>query len=175
MNTARVDVVDSTSVFEIQRDIRDAKKSVCLADYAICLYPTLDVLYSEKRKKGTFYHNRVNILDAFKQNRLYVIDMAGTGKSGERLRQWLLDKYDSQYYVPAFCVLSIDQKAVEYVWVHEPLRGFGLGRLFVEELKPRRANDVLEQSIGFWNKMNIEYDVYRPPKVPRKRKRFTST
>lgn len=154
----------------VLNDIRIATKNVICASIAMRMLPALDVLYSERRKTYTFYVNRSQILDAFKDDRLYVIDIYGEGESGERLRNWMDDTYDTNFYLPAFCVLSKDKTTVEYLWVHAPLRGLGFGRMFIEVLKPQKAQDALKQSTGFWDKMHVEYNVYRPIKKQRRSK-----
>jgi len=165
------------------KEMEESRKLIkaCKKNVKVCkseeFWEIIDLLYEEyvHNKKG-FYCNKNLILDAFKENRLFILeceetdDMFYNDEIGSKIRKFCLP--GCGWSIPSFCILeknsvdllgdinSIDSNsvnAISLIWTFTPLRKLGLANTFIEHFNITEVDDILEESIPFWSKSNVKY------------------
>ena len=101
-----------------------------------------------------FVHNRNIILEAYKADNLYGLRVCETDKMYERGAR--IDNIfckNSWYLLPCFCIKENNKAIV--IWTHARARNMGFAKKLVTLLQIEYACNPLPNSIGFWNKCNI--------------------
>lgn len=104
--------------------------------------------------KSGFMCNKSMIVEAYKHGNLYGLRMNETNlmyKNDARAHKIFCK--DSFYLLPCFCIKD-DQEAI-ILWVHTRARLNGFGKLLIQELGIKVTRNLLHDSIGFWEKLNI--------------------
>ena len=107
--------------------------------------------------KSNFIHNKSTIVDAYKNGHLYglcVIETDQMYKRGAQKDTVFCD--GGLYMLPCFCIKENDDTAM-IIWVHSRARMKGYGKKLVQLLNIKKACPVLEESIGFWEKMSVQF------------------
>jgi len=104
----------------------------------------------------SFYGNRCDIADAFRERRLYMLTDLRRESAAPDNRLMAVDVLTPDLYiwthpctVPAFAVLD-DEGAMEMLWVRADCQGKGYGRTLVEELHVNVAAAVIPTARSFW-------------------------
>ena len=118
-----------------------------------------------------FYHNRASIVDAYKEERLFGLQVSENDAMFEdknvrlnplfmKRRSFSSIRRSISYSLPCFAV--VDDKAggkeCSMLWVAERARGHGFGSNLMAECGVTHASDVLIESTGFWTKIGFELD-----------------
>ncbi len=108
--------------------------------------------------QSSFWHNRTCILNAFRDGRLYGLNIHETdlmyerGVRGDPVFARAYHGEPSFYLLPCFCVVSAtDDKTCDMIWVHTRARRKGLGRKLVRELGIRVAREPVPEAKPFWD------------------------
>lgn len=103
---------------------------------------------------GSFFHNRDTLADAFKEGRLYTLvaqetdDMFRRGAAAEDV--FVPPGSGQLFLLPCFCMMSVDNVAVEILWTHPRARMRGLASTLVKQLGAQSVRHPLPESEGFW-------------------------
>ena len=114
-----------------------------------------------------FMHNRGTILDAYKDGTLYglrvneTLQMYNRGSSQDSIFCSSGRGY-SFHLLPCFCIKENDKAII--IWTHTRARKMGFGRKMVQLLQIKYAEYPLPESIGFWEKCNVELINFSPNK-----------
>lgn len=118
----------------------------------------MELLHREKRRKGTFWHNRSSILNRYAEHRLYVCELElDEDQRGEFDRTWLMCAGSYGGIIPSFCALD-EEGLIEFLWVHEDFRNLGVGSFYVKHFNPKKVYCVLKHATGFWTKNGISIE-----------------
>jgi len=105
-----------------------------------------------------FFNNRSTILEAYKNKNLYGLRVNETDemyKKGEIMNNIFCN--NSYYLLPCFCVKE-DNKAI-IIWTHTRARKMGFAKKLIELLKIEYAYNPLPDSINFWKKCNVKFEI----------------
>ena len=106
----------------------------------------LDHLNEERDKTNTFFHNRHDMLEAFKEGRMYTPHLIETDEVYNRLGEISPFRVDALHELASFCVVDKHVK-IEFIWTLHALRGCGYGTAFVQHFKVETVDSVLEDSV----------------------------
>jgi len=145
-----------------------------------------------------FYHNRAWIIDAYKQECLFGLQVSENYAMYEdedsrtnpifmkRRSAWPFDvdveQCDPSYSLPCFAVVDDKaggkEKECSMLWVAERARNYGFGSRMVDECKVTHALRVLPESSAFWTRLGFEADrergyeeTYVRNNMPRKKRK----
>lgn len=110
--------------------------------------------------ESRFYCNRYFIVDAFKNGHLHLLN-AYHGSKDDELHRKLNPPGVSRstgYRIPALCIVD-DDAVCQLIWVASPFRRQGLGTTLVDLLNVCSTSSQLEESRGFWEKVDLEEDL----------------
>lgn len=163
---------------ELPQVIRDAEWQVKLCG-STDFWGIMDLLVKELVANGGergFYHNREILLEAFKSNRLFVLDVL---ESDDVFQQRGLVRLhvipQTMYTLNSFCVLD-DERRIEIIWTDPRYRRMGFAAAFVDYfyhgkgsgddgVEPNAANEatkhvctILSKSQAFWTNMGFTHD-----------------
>jgi hypothetical protein len=112
----------------------------------------LDELYNDN---SGFLCNRTTILKAYKSGNLYGLRVYETDEMYKRgARKDTIFCENSWYLLPCFCIKE-NNKAI-IIWTHTKARKMGFAKKLVELLQIEYAFNPLPDSIGFWEKCNVQ-------------------
>jgi hypothetical protein len=157
----------------LRSEIALVPRSVTLAaSGGLQLRALLDLLRNEAEagdgSQNSMWHSRGALMDAYKEDRLYVqlfdteVGLERDRFSSESLcrRQLVLD--GTQFTLPAFCVLARktrdcpDRHDVEMIWSAPWIRGMGVARQFIGDLKIHAVTKILPDSRPFWEACDVK-------------------
>ena len=101
-----------------------------------------------------FFHNRNDMLEAYKNGNLYGLRVNETDSMFKRgARKDTVFCANSWYLLPCFCV-RMNTTAI-LMWTHTRARKLGFGKKLVKLLNIEYAYKPLPGSLGFWKKCGI--------------------
>ena len=91
----------------------------------------------EKSDAMNFYHNRVAVLDAFMQRRLFGLSITETDEMfNQNSMSDMLFMVEGFYDVPCFCMTAKQEPdKVDMIWVANRARGKGMKQFMMDELR----------------------------------------
>jgi len=106
-------------------------------------------------EESEFIYNRTTILEAFKEDRMYVIRGLETNKNyvseARRSPIFMWTQEGGLYTLPAFCVLTPDNKVL-IIWVSQKARRQGIGSTLLRLCKTTTpCPPILSGSEAFWS------------------------
>ena len=131
-------------------------------------------LYPTMKLPGGFYHNREWILEAYKDERLFGLqivenDAMFADKASrhdnifmKRHQSWPFGAKDGachvSYSLPCFAIVNSEAEEREcfMLWVAERARGLGFGSKLVADCGVTWADEFLPESRGFWERNNFQ-------------------
>ena len=106
--------------------------------------------------KSGFFHNRSSILDAYKNGMLYGLSIVETDSMYKRgAGNDSLFCKNSLYMLPCFCIKK-EPDCCDMLWVHTRARRLDFGSELVRLLGITKVDNVLDTSIGFWDKCGVD-------------------
>ena len=113
------------------------------------------LLYDE----SGFLCNRISLLDAWKAGELYTLQIKETEELYTQfaLRRDLADFLGStpgSLQLPVLCWRT-DGDACKILWVAKQVRRLGLGTELVRGLTIKRAQNIVDESRGFWERTGV--------------------
>jgi len=102
-----------------------------------------------------FLHNRNILVEAYKSGNLYSLRVNETESMyGQKAVTDNIFCKNSFYLLPCLCVRDSENAVI--IWTHKKARLNGFAKLLIQLLDIKVAKYPLEESIGFWNKLNIK-------------------
>lgn len=117
-----------------------------------------DELDNAPDEKG-FYNNRIPLLEAFQRGEMYVqyVNKVSLTREMRRNMAGYAGRRPYAYItVSGFCCW--DGNAISFIWTHKNMRNLHIATRFVKHFNPKSVADVLQESIKFWEKLNIKID-----------------
>ena len=142
----------------LRKAVRSLERELVCIKCAADIVTAIDQLTADE---SGFLHNRNWLLDAWRKGDLFTMRIKETDElyKDHVLRDALghfLGVSPSWLNLPVLCWRDGD--ACEILWVAKHVRRLGLGRDLVRSLGIKRAAHVLDQSIGFWERIGVSIE-----------------